>query len=177
MHPIEYNAQLNTKPTILKFYTPWEFFVGLILTFSTIGLPVVFGVPPSFIEAAVVYTGYTLFLVYFKIGKPEGYLSHLIKHHLTPTVFRPGHKDVPYPVRPPLKAYIRAVARSPEELWAACQAKQRLLLESDLIPNGSYGGYLNVTDPEIKATAETFIAEGGVLSVAAKRALPETYQS
>lgn len=162
---LAYNSQLNTKPVIFKFFTPWEFFIGLILAFSIIAVPIVAGLKPSFLDTVIVFSTYTLFLVYFKIGKPDGYVFHWLSHFVTPTVFRPGHKAPAYPIKPELAAHMAAVTKTPKERWDHTRQLQSALLEANLMPNGSYGNYLQVENTDVRDAAQAFLASGGVLSV------------
>lgn len=165
MIKLDYNAQLNTKATVLKFYTPWEFFTGIILSFILVAIPMMINLPPSIIDPVAMFVAYTLFLIYFKIGKPEGYLAHLLSHLLTPLVFRPGHKCPAYPVKPLPEEHLSRVARTHEQLWQACREKQQQLLEVGLVPNGNFGGYLKLEDPDYLAASRAYVSAGGVLTI------------
>lgn len=89
-----YNRKLNEKARILKFFTPWEFFFLILLVAIPPGLSQIFGLKPSFIEATILGLFYTLFIIYFKLGKPEGYLAHMFTSFFTPKHFRPGHRTL-----------------------------------------------------------------------------------
>jgi hypothetical protein len=115
-----YNRKLNEKPRILKFFTPWEFFFLVILIGIPPALTQIFGLKPSFIESGVIAISYTLFVIYFKLGKPEGYLYHLIISFFTPKHFRPGHRTLrDFPIAFPKAAVpTRAdLAQTEKMLW------------------------------------------------------------
>lgn len=93
-----YNRKLNEKPRIAKFFTYWEFTVLMFVVVSPVALASMLELPPSFLDSIILLILFTLYIVLFKLGRPEGYFVHWVKHFFTPRHFRPGHVERPLPV-------------------------------------------------------------------------------
>lgn len=141
---IRYNNKLNTKPKVFKFYTHWELLIGVVLAMLPIAFAAVFqgDVKPG--DVVIIFVVYTLFLVYFKIGKPEGYFGHLIKKYLTPDRYRPGFKCVEYPICNNLETYIKEVgdSKDPEFNKRMLIELQKRLVRAGVIPLTKYSTFL-----------------------------------
>lgn len=162
---LTYSTQLNAKPRIFKFFTPWEFFAGMLIVMTPVFLPMLFGLDPSLLDIVVVGVAYSCVIIFFKVGKPEGYLAHLLKHLVTPTEFRPGHKEIVYPIKPDEEAYRKALKRTREELWDSARETQRVLLDANIMPIGRRSTrYIPIGD-DMKEAAKAFVDDGGVLGV------------
>ena len=98
---VRYLTQLNTKPRILKWYTPGELVFVMAASFIPFVIEVVIGVPPSLLTVGVMWILLTAIIIGFRVGKPEGYLIHLIKSYYTPNEFRVGG-DVSSPMNYPV---------------------------------------------------------------------------
>ena len=166
----KYNTKLNTKPKIFKFYTPWELFAGAIMSISPVMVTIISGGEPSPGDAIIVFALYTIFLVYFKVGKPEGYLEHLLKHFFTPHTFRPGFKSPEFPVCKSLEEYTTDLAKTPEQLKADLIELQKRLTRAGLIRVTAYGSFLKVDiededSAHIVEAALAVLEEGKVLAI------------
>ena len=145
---LTYNTQLNTRFRIFKIYTPWEFMIGVCLSAAPVLVSALIGLQPSFWDTFVVFILYSLFIVYFKIGRAEGYLPHWISHLLTPSEMRPGLEYTPYPITgDDLDLYERTYKRTREMLFEDTRQLQQLMVENNVIPMTSYGTYL-VVNPD-----------------------------
>jgi hypothetical protein len=163
---LNYNAQLNTKAHIFKIYTPWEFYLGMCSAFIPVVIPLAVGIDPTFLDCLIVFCIYSIMLLYFKVGKPEGYLEHLLRHLITPTEFRPGHKLPVYPIKPDDDAaFCKAVKRTPEELWDAAGKNQDFMARSNITCERLSSNKYILLDPEETALIRSYIAEGGVIGV------------
>jgi hypothetical protein len=167
---MRYNTKLNTKPKIFKFYTPWELFFGAVMSMGPVMVTIISGAKPSPGDGIIVFCLYTIFLVYFKVGKPEGYLEHLIKHLFTPSNFRPGFKAPEFPVCPKLEDYVDQLAKTPEERKGELLNIQGHLVEVGILRTTRYGEYLKVNpeDPAAKPIldhARSLLAKEKILGV------------
>lgn len=93
-----YNRRLNEKPRIFKFFTPWELLFLIIALVAPTIVANMFGWAPSFIDSIIMLALYMMFILRFKLGRPEGYFVHWMKHWHIPKHFRPGHWDPPSPI-------------------------------------------------------------------------------
>lgn len=100
---VRYLTQLNTKPRILKWYTPGELVFVMFASFVPFIFEILMGLTPNLLTVFIMWALLTLVVVYFRIGKPEGYLYHLIKSLFTPDEFRVGgclKSPKNYPIAP-----------------------------------------------------------------------------
>lgn len=101
---VRYLTQLNTKPRIFKWYTPGELITILILSFIPFVGEIVLGLTPNIFLVALIWIVLTFIIVLFRIGKPEGYLVHLLYSLYLPDSFRIGgteHEGMKYPIAKP----------------------------------------------------------------------------
>ena len=87
---VRYLTQLNTKPRILRWYTPGELVFIMFASFVPFIAEIIIGLTPNLFTVIVMWALLTLVVVYFRVGKPEGYLPHLVKSFFTPDSFRVG---------------------------------------------------------------------------------------
>lgn len=87
---VRYLTQLNTKPRILKWYTPGELVFVMAASFIPFIIEVILGITPNLLTVGVMWILLTAIIIWFRVGKPEGYLAHLISSYLSPDEFRVG---------------------------------------------------------------------------------------
>lgn len=87
---VRYLTQLNTKPRILRWYTPGELVFIMFASFIPFVAEIIIGLTPNLFTVILMWALLTLVVVYFRLGKPEGYLYHLLKSLFTPNTFRVG---------------------------------------------------------------------------------------
>lgn len=124
---VSYSTQVNVKPTIFKFYTPFEFFIGLMTMTGPALLAVIFDLPPGLLDSVFVFGVYSLVIVYFKTGKPEGYLIHCLQHLFSVKQLRAGHKLATYPIRPDEKVRHSLFKQSSSDMYAELKFKESVL--------------------------------------------------
>lgn len=86
-----YNRKLNEKPRIFKFFTLWEFTLLLFVLVAPVVIANLLNLPPSFLDSIILFALFTLFILRFKLGRPEGYFPHWVKKFFVPRHLRPGH--------------------------------------------------------------------------------------
>jgi hypothetical protein len=93
-----YNRKLNEKPRIFKFFTYWEFTALMFIIVTPIFIGNLLNLPPTFLDSLILLVIFTLYILRFKLGRPEGYFAHWLKSFTTFKHFRPGHVNKPFPV-------------------------------------------------------------------------------
>lgn len=114
---VRYLTQLNTKPRILRFYTPTELLFVMFASLAPFACEILLGLEPNILLVAVTWGLLTSIIMVFRIGRPEGFLMHCILHICTPEDFRPGRVrtcDYEYPV-----ADLYENRKNPEDIAAA----------------------------------------------------------
>lgn len=170
MDTIKYNTQLNTKFRIFKIYTPWEFFGGIVLAGSPVFVRMLIGLSSKPLENFGVFAFYTIFILAFKVGKPEGYLEHFIKNLLTPDELRAGLPIHTYPIKPDQEKHVKLARRTEDELANDIRVLQIALIQNNLVPINSYGRFM-ILDPKDTDSKEYFIEQvknGGILGMGAR---------
>lgn len=87
---VRYLTQLNTKPRILKWYTPGELILVMGASFLPFVVEIVLGLTPNIFVVLVLWAIFTTIIAAFRVGRPEGYLVHLLQSLSTPDTFRVG---------------------------------------------------------------------------------------
>lgn len=88
---ILYNRNLNDKPRIFKFFTLWEFTFLLFVLVSPVVFANFLNLPPSFVDSLILLAIFSIFILRFKLGRPEGYFPHWVKKFFRARHLRPGH--------------------------------------------------------------------------------------
>lgn len=171
---LHYNSQVNVKFRILWIYTPQEFVIGLGLGIAVVIAQEILGIGGNPLESVAVIIAYSVFLAVFKIGRPEGYLEHLIAHFFTPTEFRPGHREQEYPILAcSEETYALKVKRSRSELWEDANELQKRLLQRGLaFESVTNNRFFVLSDSEIEE-ARQYLEGGGLIGIGNVRR-PET---
>jgi len=87
---VRYLTQLNTKPRILKWYTPGELIVVMSASFLPFLIEMVSGLTPNIFTVVILWAVFTIVIAAFRVGRPDGYLVHLLQSLSTPDTFRVG---------------------------------------------------------------------------------------
>jgi hypothetical protein len=81
---IRFNRQLTKSIYLLGIFTPKDFStligalaLNMLILNSNLGM-------------IIIITGYPLYLILFRLGRPAGYDSHLFKSYFYPRIYRPG---------------------------------------------------------------------------------------
>lgn len=121
---VRYLTQLNTKARILRFYTPGELIFVMFASLLPFAAEIVIGLDPNILLVFITWGMLTLVIVLMRMGRPEGYMVHFIRHLTTPTDFRPGRVRrgaYKYPVAPPY-----ALRKTPEEILKELEANDEI---------------------------------------------------
>ncbi len=172
MPELKYNTQLNTKLRIFKVYTPWEFFFGLVSAATPVIISTTIGLDANFLDSVITFVVYSLFIIYFKLGKPDGYLDHLILHLFTPTELRPGLPCPTFPIKPSNEILLNTqkLATNHALLVEDTRNLQQILIKNGIVPATAYGKYLAI-DTDDTTTVNSLIQkskDGMIFGIASK---------